>query len=116
VHHTFPEIAQHKIRYGVLYHKPGGKTYEMGKLIKSKKQTMARTHGDIKSEIENEFCPVHRERPVVNIVNENDINIYGCCTEFEDNCRQRIRVILKDSEKEQHIKSWKKGFRNDLLG
>jgi len=92
----FPEVAQHKNGYSVFYHKPAG-IYKMGKLIKSKKQTMARTHGDIKSEIESEFCPVHRERPVINIVNENDINIYGCCTEFEDNCRQRIRGILKES-------------------
>jgi len=77
---------------------------------------MARSKGDIKTKIESTFCPVHRERPVITIVNENDINIYGCCVEFEDNCRKEIQNILKEESQKTLIIGWKTGFRNDLLG
>ena len=52
---------------------------------------MARSKGDIKTKIESTFCPVHRERPVITIVNENDINIYGCCVEFEDIAERKYK-------------------------
>lgn len=66
----------------------------MTKILKTKIRPGKLSQGEIKTKIESEMCPVHRERPVVTIVDENDINVYGCCAEFEEYCKKEIQRIL----------------------